>query len=321
MPISTAITYRQTLSDIDNSGAGAGQMWNQVLYELFHYFFTTSEAVDTGRWRLVRHSLASAATWNTVTNVVDNTYFVVEAYKGQRVWQAKFQSSNVAVLDEAPATTHSLVCCLSPDAGWNSKGAANYGFANTTTPASSNLYLGGSDLTGNADGSILIHGDRDTVLIAGTLAGTQSYAFGGYLGRFERENAAITKPECLLTAFDGVAVPNGFDRGTGGAFSSAPGGSYALDSTTTADTVACYTSGWLSSAYQPGMFTPTTYNARPIEIVNQDSYLGTLRMIWGCGNLAAGSRLDALQKLVLHDTDAESAVCIQHNGAALIPPP
>lgn len=296
-------------------------MWNQALYELFHYFFTTSEAVDTGRWRLVAHSLAAAADWNTVANVVDNSWFVVEAFNGLRLWQAKFQNSNVAALDEAPATTYSLVCCLSPDGGWGAKGGANGGFTGTATPVSGNLYLGGSNITGNSDSSILIHGDRDTVLIAGTLAGKQSFAFGGYVGRFDRETNSITKPECLLTAWDGVGSPNGFDRGVGGAFHANPGGSYALDSTSTLDTLSCFTSGWLTSAYQPGLFTPTTFNVRPIEIVNLDSYLGTLRLLWACGNLASGSRLDGLQKLVLHNMDANVGVCIQHNGSALIPPP
>lgn len=321
MPVSTALTYRQTLAAIDNSAAGAGQMWNQVLYELFHYFFTTSEAVDTGRWRLVAHSLGAAADWNTVGNVVDNSWFVVEAFKGQRLWQAKFQNANVAALDEAPATTYSLVCRLSPDGGWTAKGDPNGGFNGTATPASNNLYVGGSDLTGNADSSVLIHGDRDTVLIAGTLAGKEAYKFGCYVGRFDRETSLITQPECLLTAWDGAGSPNGFDRGAGGAFNATPGGSYALDSTTTTDTVTCYTSSWLTSTYQPGQFTPNTFNVRPIEITNQDSYLGTLRLIWACGNLASGSRLDGLQKLVLHDADANVGICIQHNGLALIPPP
>jgi hypothetical protein len=201
MANSTAITFSQNLTT-DNSGAGAGTQWLSALYRLFHALFTDAHVVDSGRWRLVDCSPA-VGDWSTITNVVDNSWFVVESFKGRQQWQCKFQATNVAALDEAPGGTYRLAASLSPGGGWTAKGDPNGGFAVAPTVASDNLLVSGEDLSAVANGVLHVHSDRDTLLVA--IAGTGTTAFDGgcYVGRFDPDTDRIPYPSCLLTAWSG----------------------------------------------------------------------------------------------------------------------
>ena len=313
MPSSTALVYRQ-YQTLDNSGSGPGTQWLRALWEVYQWLFADCEAADSGRWSLLGSSPA-APSWSAAANIVDNSWFALECSLGRHQWQAKFQATNVAALDEAPGLTYCLAVSLSPAGGWVAKGGANGGFSGTTIPAGTHLLLGGSDISG-ADGRVTIHGDRDTVLIAIATSGSTDYDAGGYLGRFEPFVDEIPYPECLLTAWDGVGSPKGFDRtALGGVFGAAPGGSYALDSAVppVADTCQVWTPGWLTSARQPNPFSGQ-FHWRPLELSISTSPLGYLRHVDSAAGLISGSRIDYRRKLVLHNANADVAVAIKHNG-------
>jgi hypothetical protein len=311
MANSTAITFSQSLA-IDNSGTGAGTQWLSVLHDLFRAFFADADDVDSGRWRLVDSSPV-VGDWSSIANVVDNSWFVVEALKGRQQWQCKFQATNVAALDEAPAGTYRVAARFSPGGGWTAKGAANGGFAAAPTVASANLLLGGGDYTAAANGVVHVHSDRDTVLIAIAHTGTAAYDGGCYVGRIDPDTDRIPYPSCLLTA---GAVLAGFDRA--GAFATTPTESFALSSALVpvADVCEVHTSGWMDTAHQPSFFSGE-YTYRPLEIAGSDSPLGYLRLIWSCANLAALSRMDNRQKLVLHNGGLSNGVAVVHNGLIL----
>jgi hypothetical protein len=317
MAVSTALAYRQYVT-VDNSGTGAGQQWLHRLWHLYQYFFTDADTVDSGRWRLVA---SSAINWASASNVVDNSWFVVEAQSGRQHWQAKFQASNVAGLDESPGTNYCLAVVLSPGGGWGVKGGGNNGFTLTTVPASSNLLLGGTNVTGTNDARMNVHGDRDTVLIASCLSDVNAFTCGGYVGRFEPDTDRITYPVCALSAWEGTGVPKGFDRYTsGGCFAQNPSDSYVLDNDfDTVETAQVWTPEWISSgSHEPSVFSGE-YHYRPMELTGPHALLGTLRLVWACGGLATYSRMDSRQKLVLHGGHTNHGVCIKHNGT-LAPP-
>lgn len=315
-PNSTALIYRQW-AVIDNSGSGAGQQYNHVLWNLYQYFMTDPVTIDSGRWRLVD---ASAIVWAAAANVVDNSWFVVEAFKGRRQWQVKFQATNVAALDESPGITYCLVANICSGGGWTAKGGANGGFAASSLVCSGNRLLGGLSMAGS-NGSLLIHGDRDTVLVAFTPSGTSNWTSGAYVGRFEPESSAIPYPEALLTAWDGFGSPKGFDRSSSGVFSTSPSGNHHVLSSglvPTSQTAQVWTSGWLDTSHQPSSFSGA-FTSRPLEISGPDAPLGYLRLVWAVSGMTAGSRLDARQKLVLHAAAPGFGVAIQHNGLASPP--
>lgn len=313
MATSTRFVYRQ-YNTIDNSGTGAGQQWLHALWQIFQYLFVDCELADTGRWTLLDSS-PTKASWANVSNIVDNSWFAFECTNGRRHWQGKFQATNVTALDEAPATTYSLVVSLSNAGGWDFKGAANGGFAGSSLPAGTHLVLGSSDISGT-DGLFIMHGDRDTLLISMAANGTSVFDCGCYLGRFEPVVGTIPYPECILAAGAGN---NGFDRTVNGVFGSAPS-SFALDATTptpSAVSCQCYTSGWMDDAHQPDPFT-SQYHYRPIEIAISDSPLGSLRGTYAAAALSAKTRMDHNRKLVLHSGITTSGVAIKHNGT--LPP-
>jgi hypothetical protein len=320
MANSTALAYRQFQS-IDNTGTGAGQQWLHLLWQCFQYFMDSADEVDAGRWRLVDSSPAMGS-WGTLSNIVDNSWFVIEAQKGRRQWQAKFQATNVAALDESPAGTYRLAINLCSGGGWTAKGGANGGFASSAVVCSTNLLLGGTDQSANPDGEVIIHGDRDTVLIASTLTGDVDFACGAYLGRFEADTSTITYPECILTPWDGGGSPKGFDREpTGGVFATTPADSFVLNQNTPApigEPVQCWTPGWLSTGtHEPSGFSGE-YHYRPIDITSNSAYLGTLRLVFSASGVTSRSRLNARQLLVLNNAAATYSVAIQHNG--VVPP-
>jgi len=319
MATSTALAYRQVFNSIDNSGNGPGQQWNHVLWELYHYFFTTAEAVDSGRWTVVDSNL-STLQWANAVNVVDNSWFVVAAAKGRHGGnsnvQFKFQATNVAALNEAPVGTYRVIASMVSNAVWTGKGNPNGGWAAGVTLFTGNLLIAGNNITGNPAGSMVVHGDRETVLVAGTLSGQDAFAWGCYIGRFDTETDRVTYPECLLTAWDGVGAPKGFDRSVGGAFAPTPGSSAMLDENLAITTCNVWTSGWMDAAHEPSLFSGE-YHYRPLELTTTNCYVGTLRMVWSCANLGARSRMDTRQKLVLHDVALTSGVTIQHNGLDL----
>jgi hypothetical protein len=308
MPNSSAITFSQS-GVLNNAGSAAGQQWLSALYRLFHAFFTTANAVDSGRWRLVDCSPA-VGSWSTIGNVVDNSWFVVEALKGRQRWQCKFQATNVVALDEAPGGTYRLVASFSPGGGWTLKGGANGGFVAAPTVASANFLLGSGNHTAAPNGVLHVHSDRDTVLVAIAHTGNTNYDGGAYLGRIEPDSDRIDYPSCLLTG--------GFDRSAGGAFSATPDGSYVLSAAVphVAENAVIHTSGWMATTYQPSMFSGE-YTYRPLEIVNSNSFVGYLRLVWSCANLASLSRMDSRQKLVLHNGHLSDGVTIVHNGLVL----
>lgn len=310
MANSSTLAYYQN-QVLDQSGVGAGQQWLHALFLLYRYFFTVAHGVDSARFRRVDSSLTTAQ-WGALAAVVDNTWFVVEATKGKQVWQAKFQATNVAPLDEAPGITYCLACSLSPGAGWTAKGDPNGGFAASAVVASANLMLGGTDVTG-ANGTLFVHGDRDTVLIAMATHGAAAYNTGAYVGRFEPESDRIPYPSVLLTAWDGVGAFTGFDRT--GCFALTPSDSFLLSSATppVSTNGFVFTSQWLVTSTQPSAFSGE-YTYRPIELCMMDAFVGYLRLVWGCAGLAALSRLDSRQKLVLHGGDLDAGVAISHNG-------
>jgi hypothetical protein len=317
MSNSTALAYRQ-FQTVDNSGTGAGQQWLHRLWHLYRYFFVDADAVDSGRWRLVA---ASSIDWSAASNVVDNSWFVIEAQSGRQHWQAKFQATNVTALDELPVISYGLAVSLSPGGGWGTKGGTNRGFTGTLVPASQNLLLGGTNMSGPTNALMSIHGDRDTVLIASTLSGTTTYLCGGYLGRFEADTDRISYPECLLTAWSGLGTPQGFDRFSGGGcFAQNPSGSYALNALGAASAAQVWTPEWISSGtHEPSSFS-REFHYRPLELTCSGALLGTLRLVWACGGLASYSRMDSRQKLVLHGNHINAGVCIKHNGVVYTPP-
>ena len=311
---STALAYRQ-FETVDNTGTGAGQQWLHCLWHLYQYFFTDAEAVDSGRWRLVDSSPA-AGSWSTVGNIVDNSWFVVEAQNGRQQWQAKFQASNVAALDETPAGTYRLAVNLSPGGGWVSKGGGNGGFTTSAVFDSNNKLLGGGNNSGSNDGSLIIHGDRDTVLIGISPVDADTFTSGAYVGRFEADTSKILWPTCVLTAWDGSGSPKGFDRATGGVFHSSPSGSFVLNAdspTPLEEAVSVWAPGWLNNAHQPSSFSQS-YHYRPLEIASVSAPLGFLRLVYGCAGVGVLSRLDNRQLLVLHGGGANYGVAIRHNG-------
>lgn len=320
MANSTALAYRQFQS-IDNTGTGAGQQWLHLLWQIFQYFMDSADDVDTGRWRLVDSSPAMGS-WGTLSNIVDNSWFVIEAQKGRRQWQAKFQATNVTALDETPGGSYRIAVNLCSGGGWTAKGDANGGFAASSVVASTNLLLGGTDQSGNPDGEVIIHGDRDTVLIASTLAGSVNFVCGCYLGRFEADTSAITYPECVLTAWDGAGSPKGFDRApTGGVFAETPADSFVLNQNTpspSGEPVQCWTPGWITDGtHEPSSFS-SEYHYRPIDATSNTALLGTLRLVFSCCSIVCRSRLNARQLLVLNGGSTQYGVAIQHNG--IIPP-
>lgn len=291
-------------------------MWNHSLWQIFQYLFVDCDTVDSGRWHLLDSSPA-VGSWTNPTNIVDNSWFAFECFMGQRQWQGKFQSTNVATLDEAPASTFLLVGSLSPGGGWTAKGAANGGFSASVLPAGAHLVLGGGNPGTGSDGTIIIHGDRDTLLIAIAPNTTSDYDAGCYMGRFDPFVDEIANPECLLVA---GAANNGFDRSANGVFSEAPSESFVLDATTptpAAVTGQVYTSGWLDSAHQPDPFTGQ-WHYRPLELAIPTSPMGFLKHTWGAAGLSSKSRMDYRRKLVLHSGDNDYGVTIKHNGT--LPP-
>jgi len=307
---------------ISNSGTGAGKQWLAALFEIYHYFFTTSELIDSVRWELVASNLTSVQ-WQTVGNVVDNSWFVVRAtqsrYGGDNPLLYKFQATNVAALNEAPAGTYRLVVSMHSNATWLAKGAGNGGYASDVPylAYSGNLLLGGTNQVGNPNGSVFIAGDRETVLIAGTLFGSDYYDWGGYLGRYTPDVDQITHPECIVTAWDGTGSPKGFDRSAGGAFDENPGNSYCIDHNNNVDTVKVWSPGWLHQTWQPSHFVQQ-WNYRELEITNSMSFLGKLRLVWAVGALASRSRIDARQKVVLHGTAAyDDGVAVINDGGSI----
>ena len=320
MANSTALAYRQ-FQAIDNTGTGAGQQWLHALWQLFQYFFDDADTVDSSRWRLVDSSPVMGD-WATLSNVVDNSWFVVEAQKGRRQWQAKFQATNVAALDESPGLTYCLVVNLCSGGGWTAKGDPNGGFSVGGVVDSQNKLLGGTDQSGNPDGEIVIHGDRDTVVIASTLTGTTDFACGGYIGRFEADTSAIVYQECVLVAWDGAGSPKGFDRApAGGCFAETPADSFVLNQDTptpSRESVQVWTPGWLSSgAHEPSGFSGE-YHYRPMDLTSAAALLGTARLAFACSEVSSKSRLAARQLLALNGNNAQYSVCIQHNG--VVPP-
>lgn len=317
MANSTALAYRQAQT-IDNSGSGAGTQWLHALWQLYQYFFVDAEAVDTGRWRLVDSSPA-AGMWTAASNIVDNSWFVVEAQAGRRIWQAKFQASNVAALDESPSSTYSLIVNFSSGAGWVSKGGANGGFTSSPVIDSNNKLLGGLDISGS-DGEIIIHGDRDTVLIAISPNGTIAFTAGGYVGRFEPDSSQIIYPECVLVPWDGTGSPKGFDRASaGGCFALTPADSHVLNEASpspVSEPVQVHCPAWLDSSHQPSAFSGE-FTYRPLEISSNSAPLGTLRLVFGVAGLIVKSRLDNRQKIALHAGTADDGVAIKHNGVVL----
>jgi hypothetical protein len=316
MATSTAMAYRQSAA-VDNSSTGAGQQWLHQLWHLFQYFFVDAAAVDSGRWRLVECSPA-VGDWATLTNIVDNSWFVVEAYAGRRQWQAKFQATNLDALDEVPSTSNCLAVNLCSGGGWTTKGGTNGGFEASPLPGTGNKLLGGVATTGT-NGEMLVHGDRDTVLVAGTQTGTDNFKNGCYLGRFEPDNDRILYPECVLVPWNGSGSPKGFDRSAGGCFATTPADSAVLNHVLpfpTLEVVQVHTSGWMDDAHQPSAFS-SEYTYRPLEISSVSAYLGMLRLVWSCAKLLCKSRMDSRQKLVLHGGTTTYGVCVKHNGAAL----
>lgn len=322
MATSSAIVWRRNLSNVDNSGTGAGTQWLNVLYEIYHYFFTTANAIDSGRWELIDSNL-TALQWGTLGNVVDNSWFVVRApqcrYGGTNPLLYKFQATNVAALDETPAGTYRLVVSMHNDATWHAKGAFNGGYTSGIPylAYSGNKLVGGTNQNGNPDGSLIVVGDRETVLIASTLTGQDDYDCGAYLGRYLPDTDCITHPTCLLTAWDGVGNPKGFDRTAGGVFDENPGGSYCVNHNAVADVVKVWSPGWLTNVYQPSRFV-TQWNYRELEITCTRSYLGKLRLVWAVGALASRSRFDSRQKLVLHgNAGYNDGVAVVHDGTSV----
>jgi len=316
MANSTAMAYRQAQA-VDNSGTGAGKQWLHQLWHLYQYFFVDAEAVDNGRWRLV-DSDPVAGSWTDPLNIVDNSWFVVEAQAGRRQWQAKFQASNVLNLNEVPSTTYSLVVNLSSGGGWVSKGGANGGFSTSPVYDSDNQLMGGNNVTG-LDGEIIIHGDRDTVLVAGTQNGTTAFENGCYLGRFEPDTDRIVYPECVLVPWDGAGSPKGFDRSTGGVFHLNPSGSHVLNEDSpipNSEPVQVHAPAWMDSAHQPSAFS-SEFTFRPLDISSNSAFLGTLRLVWAVAGSVVKSRLDNRQKLVLHGGTNDVGVALKHNGVVL----
>lgn len=316
MANSTAMAYRQAVT-ITNSASGAGKKLLHRLWHLFQYFFTDAETVDNGRWRLVDCSPVQAS-WATATNIVDNSWFVVESYAGRRKWQAKFQATNSSPLDEVPSNTYCLAVNLCSGAGWVAKGGGNGGFTASPVACSGNKLMAGTNVTVN--GEMFVHGDRDTVIVAGTQSGVDSFINGCYLGRFEADTTRITYPECVLVPWNGVGSPKGFDRNpTGGLFSLNPAGSAVLNHVSpipTIEAVQVHTSGWMDNAHQPSAFS-SEFTYRPFEISSVSAYLGMLRLVWSCAGLVVKSRLDSRQKLVLHAGLNTYGVCIKHNGLVI----
>jgi hypothetical protein len=310
------MAYRQA-AVVTNSASGAGKKWLHRLWHLFQYFFTDAEAVDNGRWRLVDCSPAPGS-WATATNVVDNSWFVVESYAGRRKWQAKFQATNASPLDEVPSNTYCLAVNLCSGAGWTAKGGANGGFAASPVSSTGNKLLGGLNVS--VDGEMTIHGDRDTVIVAGTQTGTDLFTNGCYLGRFEPDTSLITYPECVLVPWNGSGSPKGFDRNTtGGLFYLNPADSAVLNQVTpfpALEAVQVHTPAWMDNAHQPSAFS-SEFTYRPFEISSVSAYLGMLRLVWSCAGLVVKSRLDNRQKLVLHGGNNNFGVCIKHNGVVL----
>jgi len=154
-------------------------------------------------------------------------------------------------------------------------------------------------------------------LIAFSHNTTDAYASGGYIGRFDSFLDEIPYPECLLGCWDGTGTPKGFDRSTGGVFSSAPGDSFALNFLLAAVTCQTWAPDWLVGARQPDPFT-NQFHYRPLELTISNSPLGYLRNVWACAGTSSLSRMDYRRKLVLHDSASDYGVCIHHNG--LLPP-
>jgi len=320
MANSTALAYRQ-FQAIDNTGTGAGQQWLHVLWHLFQYFMDDADNVDAGRWRLVESDPIMSA-WGSLSNIVDNSWFVVEAQKGRRQWQAKFQASNVTALDETPSSSYSLVVNFCSGGGWTAKGDPNGGFSASGVYDSQNKLMGGTDQSGNPDGEIIIHGDRDTVIVASALSGNTDFSCGAYLGRFESDTGAIVYQECVLVPWDGTGSPKGFDRDPGGGlFATTPADSFVLNQDIpipNREPVQVWTSGWLSTgSHEPSGFSDE-YHYRPLEITSNTALLGTLRLVYGCSNIICRSRLNSRQLLVLNGSSATYGVAIKHNG--VIPP-
>jgi hypothetical protein len=318
MANSTALAYRQSAT-VDNSGTGAGTQWLHRLWHLYQYFFTDAEAVDNGRWRLVDSSPAQVD-WGTLANIVDNSWFVVEAYAGRRRWQAKFQATNVLPLDEVPSTTYSLVVNLSSGAGWTGKGNPNGGFSTSPVFDSDNKLLGGLNVAAGADAEMFVHGDRDTVLVAGGQNGITAFQNGCYLGRFEADSDLILYPEVVLVPWNGAGGPKGFDRDpAGGCFSLNPADSFVLNAATPyplPELVQVHTPAWMDNAHQPSAFS-NEFTYRPLGISSVNAYLGLLRLVWSCAKLVTKSRMDNRQKLVLHGGTSDYGVCIKHNGVVI----
>lgn len=315
MANSTALAYLQNVT-VDNSGSGAGTQWLHRLWHLFQYFFTTAEAVDNGRFRLVDCS-PTQGDWATLANIVDNSWFVVESFAGRRKWQAKFQATNMVPLDELPSLQYCLVVNLCSGAGWTSKGAANGGFSASAVQDCNNKLLGGEDQSPGTDGVLYVHGDRDTILIAGSLQGPDYFHVGGYVGRFEADSDTMLYPECVLGPWDGTGSPKGFDRSPGGGcFSLDPDASAVLNETLpypAVEPVQVHTPAWMDNAHQPSAFS-SEYTFRPIGISSNSAYLGLLRLVWSCASLAPRSRIDNRQKFVMHSGNSNYGVAIKHNG-------
>lgn len=313
MANSTALAYRQNAT-VDNGGTGSGQQWLHRLWQLFQYFFTDADAVDNGRWRLVDSS-PIVTSWSTITNITDNSWFVIESYAGRRKWQAKFQATNVNPLDELPGIPYCLVVNLCSGAGWTGKGNSNGGFAASPVQDSDNKLLGGLNTSG-MNGEMFIHGDRDTVLVAGTQQGVTDFKNGCYIGRFEADNSLILYPECVLVPWDGSGSPKGFDRNTSGCFARIPSDSHVLNETLpypNTEPVQVHTPVWMDNTHQPSAFSGE-FTYRPLEISSNSAYLGRLRLVWSCAGLGTKSRLESRQKLVLHGGNSNYGVCIKHNG-------
>ena len=309
---STSVAYRRAVSTIDNSGAGAGQCWLGHLWNLWQWFFTDCPSIDDGRWELVASS-PLAASWSNPANIVDNSWFVVKCNQGKASWQSKFQAVNVGVLDEAPGGDWRLVVSFNPVGGWTGKGDPNGGFGGSSVDSSSNLIIGVGNIGGLANGTSLIVGDRDTLLVAATEQGKSDYKVGLYLGRVDPDSDAVRFPSVVLTSWKGGNA--GFDRVA--MFSNAPGASYVAKNDKTASTLKCWTSGgWLAQLTQPSEFSDQ-WHYRPFEVTTPQGLVGRLRLVWACGGLATYSRIDVRQKLVLQSIFAglDNGVCIKHDGS------
>lgn len=315
---SSALAYRHSMGVVENNATTAGKMWLRCLYELYHFFFTTAEAVDSGRYSLMGSNLTPAQwVWNT--NVTNNSWFVVRnnkgRYDGVNPVQFKFQATNNVALDEAPGITYALIVSGICDGVWAMKGGPNGGWAGAEV-FTGNLLLGGLNPLGQPSGSIIVHGDRDTILIAIARSGINEFNAGGYVGRYVRESDQVKFPMCILTAWNNVGDCKGFDRSAGGVFGLTPSGSALYNEGSphpVINNAHCWTSGWMNTTYEPSTYNGL-YHYRPIEITSLHSFAGTLRLVWSCAALASRTRIDANQKLVLHGAHIDDGVCIVHDG-------